>query len=265
MASSQSGEQKRRITKTEKIAELQGKLKLLKEENQQLRNDWKGSSISSKSNHSIESSHSYGERDKLKEALRALKRVTVKQEVSLAALREKSKQRRAEIEGKNNIIKELEKENKSFRKAHEGMTKNSSDDVAVLRSQLADMELKLAQEENDRVEQSRKLKESEEGISSLQALLAKSGGRVLRRNGSSDSRTLSVMSDSTSGEDVTKLKKELARKTEKITNLLHELEMCKNEIHDLKERDQFSNKFPKTPAPGELDFFEDDEGFWEGF
>mmetsp|Transcript_15025 Transcript_15025/g.41812 ORF Transcript_15025/g.41812 Transcript_15025/m.41812 type:complete len:266 (+) Transcript_15025:294-1091(+) len=264
MSSSQNGEHKRRITKAEKIAELHGKLKLLKEDNQRLRNEAKGSL--SRSTHSEGSSRSFGERDKLKEALRALKKVTVKQEVSLASLREKAKERRTEIEHKNKIIKQLQQDSKAFRRAHEKMTNNDSDDVSVLRSQLADLELKLAQEENDKAEQSRKLKESEAGISSLQALLAKSsGGRGLRRSGSSDSKTLSVMSDSTSGEDVNKLKKELARKTERITNLEYELEGCKNEIHDLKERTQFHNSFPTTPAPGELDFFEDDDGFWEGF
>lgn len=254
MMSLQNGEQKRKITKTEKIAELQGKMKLLTAENERLRSGPNGDLSLGLDRDS--SSISQEERAKLKEALRALKRVTVKQEVSLASLREKSKQRRYEIAQKNQIIKEMEQENKALRKAHQNMKNNDNDDVSALRSQLVDLELKLAKEENYKEEQSKKLKESEAGISSLQSMLV---GRGLRRDGSCNSNALSsVMSDSTSGEDVAKLKKELAKKAEKITNLQYELELCKDEIHDLKERSQFSNPFPTTPAPGELDFFEDD-------
>ncbi|VEU40457.1 unnamed protein product [Pseudo-nitzschia multistriata] len=264
MSSSKNGE-KRRITKTEKIAELQGKLKLLKQENERLKSE--ASDGMSKSGHSTgSSSKANSDMGKLKEALYALKRVTVKQEVSLAAMRDKAKQRRAEIHERNSLIKELEEENKAFRKAHASLKSSGGDDVSALRSQLADLELKLAREENDRAEQTKKLKESEAGISSLQALLAKTNGRGLRRTPSSDSHGFgSVMSDSTAGEDIAKLKKQLAKKEEKITNLQYELEQCKDEIHDLKERNQFSNAFPKTPAPGELDFFEDDDDFWGNF
>lgn len=265
MTSSQNGEQKRKITKTEKIAELQGKMKLLTAENERLRSGPNGNlslGLDRDSTHNS-TSISQEERAKLKEALRALKRVTVKQEVSLASLREKSKQRRYEIVQKNQIIKEMEQENKALLKAHQNMKKNDNDDVSALRSQLVDLELKLAKEENCKAEQSKKLKESEAGISSLQSMLV---GRGLRRDGSCNSNALcSVMSDSTSGEDVAKLKKELAKKVEKITNLQYELELYKDEIHDLKERSQFSNPFPSTPAPGELDFFEDDDDFFENF
>lgn len=84
----------RRITKTEKITELQSKMKLLIEENRLLRNnhdklDFEEGSIKANSDH-----------DKLTGALRALKRVTIKQEMSLATLRQRSKQRFSEIEQK---------------------------------------------------------------------------------------------------------------------------------------------------------------------
>ena len=80
---------KRRITKTEKIAELQGQLKILRDENRRLQQESNGTNSEGLGN----SSHhvSTKERDKLKEALKTLKRVTVKQEVSLATLRQKSK------------------------------------------------------------------------------------------------------------------------------------------------------------------------------
>lgn len=273
MANSDHSASKRRITKTEKIAELQGKLRILEDENRRLRDDVENNGIPEGLNGSSHhKSVSTKERDKLKEALRTLKRVTVKQEVSLATLRQKSKQRRQEIEQKDKIIKKLELENKAFRKAHDRMTSevDNEDDAAVLRTKLADLQLRLAQEENSKAEQSEKLKEREAGISSLQAMLADAKGRGVTRSQSSDSHgQLSLMSDSTSGsEDISKLKKELAKRSEKITTLQHELEMYKDEIHDLKQRSQFTNAFPTTPAPGELDFFDDsNEGddFWSGF
>lgn len=268
----------------EKIAQLQGRLNLLTEENRKLKEGQNGSlydklDLDSATTHSTDSiscagksvgTNRSGERDKLKEALRALKRVTVKQEVSLSTLRQKSKQRRTEIEEQNVIIKELQQENEAYRQAHERMKTNNSDDVSQLRSTIADLELKLAKEESLKEEQSKRLEEREAGISNLQARLANlSGRREVKRNNSSGSHgVLSVMSDSTSGEDVARLKKELARKSEKITNLQHELEMCRDEVFDLKQRNQFSKAFPKTPAAGELDFFDDDtddDDVWEAF
>jgi len=267
---------KRRITKTEKIAELQGKLKILNDENRCMKEDAENLNSSQQRGLGSGSSHhrtvSTKERDKLKEALRTLKRVTVKQEVSLATLRHKSKERRHEIEYKDKIIRKMELENMAFRKAHERMKndEDDDDDVSGLRRKLADLELKLAKEESSKVEQSAKLKEREAGISSLQSMLAEAKGRGVNRSHSSDSHGgLSMMSDSTAGDDIAKLKKELAKRSEKITNLQHELDICKDEIHDLKQRNQFTNAFPSTPAPGEVDFFEDngeEEGdFWTAF
>lgn len=270
MSSKNLDSSKRRITKTEKIAELQGKLKLVQNENRMLKDEAnKAEGLGSESSH--HKGVSAKERDKLKEALRTLKRVTVKQEVSLATLRQKSKQRRQEIETKDKIIKKLQLENQAYRRAHERMKEESDqdDDVAALKSKLADLQLRLANEENSKAEQSEKLREREAGISSLQAMLADAKGRGVTRSHSSDSHgQLSMMSDSTAGEDIAKLKKELAKRSEKITNLQHELDMCKDEIHDLKQRNQFTNAFPTTPAPGELDFFEDSgegDDFWGAF
>mmetsp|Transcript_11117 Transcript_11117/g.23564 ORF Transcript_11117/g.23564 Transcript_11117/m.23564 type:complete len:295 (-) Transcript_11117:206-1090(-) len=277
-----SGQPKRRITKTEKIAELQGRIKILQDENQRLGGSSKGglsSKLDRDSSHTTQSddggskgcrSINGKELEKLTEALRTLKRVTVKQGVSLATLRQKSNQRRYEITQKDKLIRSLEHENKAFRKAHENMKSNEDNDVSALRSQLADLELKLAKEENTKAEQDLKLKERDAGISSLKAMLSDAKGRKAQRGVSSADSFgggASYMSDSTSGDDVAKLKKELAKKAEKICNLQQELEICKDEIHDLKQRNQFINAFPNSPAPGELDFFEDgeDDDFWGGF
>jgi uncharacterized coiled-coil protein SlyX len=279
-------DQKPRMSKTEKIAELLGKLKLLTEENKQLKRESKKNGSLSASQHSgegdnieqnsVSNGKSHGERDKLKEALRALKRVTVKQEMSLATLRQKSKQRRGELEQKSKIMKKLQEENKAYRIAHEKMRENSGNDD--LRARIADLELQLAKEENTKAEQSEKLKEREAGITSLQAKLSnmnKGAIRGVSRNASSDSSVgglsmASVSSSLTSVEDVDKMKRDLAKKMEKITNLQHELEACKDEIHDLKQKDQFSNAFPSmTPAQSDDDdFFDDDDGdndVWAAF
>jgi len=247
-----------------------GKLKLVTDENRRLKEEVDANKPEGLNGSSHHKGVSAKERDKLKEALRTLKRVTVKQEVSLATLRQKSKQRRQEIEQKDKIIKKLELENRSYRKAHERMKAENDDggDVASLKSKLADLQLRLANEETSKAEQSEILKEREAGISSLQQMLATAKGRGVNRTHSSDSGQLSMMSDSTSGDDIAKLKKELAKRSEKITNLQHELDIAKDEIHDLKQRNQFSNAFPSTPAPGELDFFEDSgegDDFWAAF
>lgn len=246
-----------------------GKLKLVTNENRRLKDE-----VNSFQGLGNGSSHHKGgvsskERDKLKEALRTLKRVTVKQEVSLANLRQKSKQRRQEIDHKDKLIKKLENENQSYRKAHERMKiDGSDDDVASLKSKIADLQLRLANEETAKAAQTEILKEKEAGISSLQTMLATAKGRGVVRTKSADSNQMSTMSDSTSGDDIAKLKKELARKSEKITNLQHDLDIAKDEIHDLKQRNQFSNAFPSTPTPGELDFFEETgegDDFWAAF
>jgi hypothetical protein len=283
-SSRHGNDQKPRISKTEKIAELLGKLKLLTEENKQLKRESKKNSSLSASQHSrddieqnsVSNGKPIGGRDKLKEALRALKRVTVKQEMSLATLRQRSKQRRGEIEQKNKIMKKLQEENKAYRIAHEKIREDNGNDD--LRARIADLELQLAKEENTKVEQSEKLKEREAGITSLQAKLSnknKGGIRGVSRNASSDSSVggssiASASSSSTSTEDVDRMKRNLAKKMEKITNLQHELEACKDEIHDLKQKDQFSSAFPSmTPAQSDDDdFFDDDDGdndVWAAF
>ena len=268
-SSRHGNDQKPRISKTEKIAELLGKLKLLTEENKQLKRESKKNSSLSAGQHSGDNVESHGVRDKLKEALRALKRVTVKQEMSLATLRQRSKQRRGELEQKNKIMKKLQEENKAYRIAHEKIGENNGNDDD-LRARIADLELQLAKEENTKAEQSEKLKEREAGITSLQAKLSnmnKGGIRGVSRNASSDSSVgglsmASASSSLTSTEDVNRMKRDLAKKMEKITNLQHELEACKDEIHDLKQKDQFSSAFPgMTPAQSDDDdFFDDDDG-----
>ncbi|KAL3932860.1 MAG: hypothetical protein SGARI_003850 [Bacillariaceae sp.] len=261
--------EKKKLTKMEKIAELQGKLRLLQEENRRLKEistsnhgglDWgfDGSKPSSPSK-------ATSDVEKLKEALKALKRVTVKQEMTLSNLRQRAKQRRKDIEQRDKIIAELRDANKAFQ-----MQAGGDDDMSKMKARLADLELQLAKEQTSKEEQKRKLKESQEGINSLQSKLAtiKGGGRGVNRHSSNASLTsaASFMSDGTSGEDLIRLKKELAKKAEKIANLQYDLENAKEEIQDLKQKDNMNNSFPlTTSAQSDDDFFEtddDEEDFW---
>ena len=267
--------EKKKLTKMEKIAELQGKLKLLQAENQRLKEmpstsnhgglDWgfDGGNPSSPSKTSSDV-------EKLKDALKALKRVTVKQEMTLSNLRQRAKQRRKEIEQRDKVILELRNENGALKKAHDKIQAGGDDDMSKMKARLADLELQLAKEQTSKEEQKRKLKESQDGISSLQSKLAtiKGGGRAVNRHSSSASLTsaASFMSDGTSGEDLIRLKKELAKKAEKIANLQYDLENAKEEIQDLKQKDSLNNSFPlTTSAQSDDDFFEtddDEEDFW---
>jgi hypothetical protein len=309
---------KKRKTKLEKIAELESRIKILKEENNRLKKknlqqqqqllsgssdnfggetgDFSCSSPSFNKNNkddgwdslfildspspSERSSHrvsltngsNNGDIDKLKEALKAMKRVTVKQEMTLSNMRQKAKQRRQEIEYKDQKILKLQNENKAFRIAHEKIRRlqehSNDQDIATLRGRIADLELKLAKEETSNEEQYKKLKESQDGITNLQSQLAGvSKGRGVDRNFSgSNASVTSFMSDSTAGEDIAKLKRELAKKTEKIANLQHELEVARDVIHDMRQRHEFNASFPLTPPPGSSDFFDDDDDddkdFW---
>ncbi|KAL3916926.1 MAG: hypothetical protein SGILL_004953 [Bacillariaceae sp.] len=266
---------KNKLTKLEKIAELQGKVKILQEENRRLKEgstsnhggglDW-GFTESS----SVASSPSKTSSDveKLKDALKALKRVTMKQEMTLSNLRQRAKQRRQEIEHKDKIIMELKDANEAFQVAHKKIRgSGDGDDETKLKARLADLELQLAKEVTTKEEQKRRLKESQDGISSLQMKLANvKGGRGVNRHSSnaSLSSSASFMSDGTSGEDLIRLKKELAKKAEKIANLQYDLENAKDEIHDLKQKTDF-NAFPmNSTTQSDDDFFtdDDDEDFW---
>ncbi|KAG7362995.1 hypothetical protein IV203_026355 [Nitzschia inconspicua] len=278
MSSTTDGKKKK--TKLEKIAELEGKLKILKEENIRLK-EKQQQHDDAETNRSIggilvsSPSKTASDIEKLKDALKALKRVTVKQEMSLSNLRQKAKQRRQEIDHKDKIIKSLQEENKAYRIAHEKIRASDEEggknsDTAALKGKIADLELMLAKEETSKEEQTKELKKSREGISSLQMKLATiqgNGSRGVNRNSSSASLgSASFMSEGTSGEDLIRLKKELAKKAEKIANLQHDLEAAKDEIHDLKQQNNFGAAFPMTSTAGSDDFFDtdddDDDDFW---
>lgn len=270
---------KKKKTKLEKIAELEGKLKVLKEENKRLKElqegGRRGSSNLGGGGIPISPSKAASDVEKLKDALKALKRVTVKQEMTLSNLRLKAKQRRQEIDHKDKIIKSLQEENKAYQIAHEKIRadedSNNNPDTADLKGKIADLELQLAKQVTTKERQEKELKKSQVGISNLQMKLATiqgNGSRGVNRHSSSASlSSASFMSEGTSGEDLIRLKKELVKKAEKIANLQCDLDLAKDEIHDLKQlTNDFGAAFPMpSSTTGFDDFFEtddDDDDFW---
>lgn len=285
-------EKKQKKTKLDKIFELECNLKLLKEENQRYRKEVDHLKDQHHEDESQVSEYSDFLRsptspppvsgggkseDKLKDALRALKRVTVKQELSLKTLRSKAKQRRGELEQKDKGIEKMREEIKSLKKAHDRMRGNETDDVGLLRQRVADLELKLATEDTKNEEQNKRLLETTENVSTLRGQLDGLKGRVPRGGGSKSGRSTGSSKASTmsSLEDVNRLKRELATKMEKIANLEYDLESAREDIVEMKQTkfaldgfgDGFETAFPPTPSPGvEDDFFggDDDEedDFW---
>lgn len=315
---------RRKKTKLEKIAELETKCKALKEENNRLRRSNGGGSIPknslsakleqdqagddawSETNSSSVSEWTEtpsiassigggtvgGDADKLKEALRALKRVTVKQEMALATLRQKAKQRRNEIDQKDRLIQKLQDENETYRKVHKDLThsltkkskkKDSSDGddngyttVDALRARVADLEVMLTTEKSARNEQAALLEESQDKIKSLKSQLVSMKDRGV--DGVKRNKSLGSVSESSSaaggggnGVDVSKLKRELAKKTELIATLQQELEVRRDEIHDLKQKNVFHSSFQdqqqqsnqQSTVGTDDDFFDsDDDDFW---
>lgn len=248
---------KKKVTKLEKICELKSKVKLLKDQNKRLNKELASAKQGASTSDEVADGSSSSGEEKLKEALRALNRVTMKQEMSLSTLRAKARQRRQEIEHKDRIIENLEEENRSLQMAYQKLRGIGAEDEAGLRSRLFDLELQLAKQQMGDEEKTRKLKESDDNITSLRDQLDKIKGRVHR---APSSRSLKSADSSGSNiEDVAKLKRELAKKVERIANLEYDLEIAQDEIHELKRKKQFDESFPLTPAPGMDDFFDEEE------
>jgi septal ring factor EnvC (AmiA/AmiB activator) len=274
-------EGKKRKTKLEKICELESSLKIQKEENRRLKKEIQILKASGKEDLSIASEWSKisntpsvgdgssvgGGEEKLKDALRALKRVTVKQELSLKTFRAKAKQRRGEMEQKDQILEKMQKEIKALESAHEKLRGSGTDDLSILKARVADLELQLAKEETGKEEQSKKLKETTKDITSLRETLENVRGKPKRAPSSMSVRSGDSVGSSI--EDMAKLKRELANKLEKIATLEFDLEAARDEIFEMKQKNQgvnFETAFPATAAPGMDDFFDDEDDdeddFW---
>ena len=251
----------------EKIYELQAAIKGLKEENRTLR----------KQVHSLKqqdgASKEYDERsmgssnneEKLLEAMKALKRVTVKQEMSLNTIRSKAEKRRHQIAQRDSHIKDLQHEIKTLKQAQQARKEaDDSTDLNSLRAKVEDLELRCAEQENRNKMLTLQLDASEDKAKNLQKQLQSARGLMDRPP---SSRSLKSADTSASEFDLARMRKELAAKIERIVLLEFDLEMCRDELHELKQRQMRDDSYPtQVMDPGGPDDYfseeDDDDDLW---
>jgi chromosome segregation ATPase len=240
-----------RKTKQERIFELEARLKVAAEENSGLKKDIQklrdghGSSRSK----NIDT----GDADKMKDTVKAMKRVTVNQEMSLKTLRDKAQHRRKELKDKDSMIYSLQRQVRSLKKAIHG-TGND------LEQKLNEMQKTCFEEETRSIELEEQLGKSEQEVRRLKKQQGAGGSRGggLKRILSNGSLK-STESNSTAAEfDVARLKKELANKTNKIVQLEMQLEALNDEMHDFQQSGAAGkDHFPSDPFATK----EEDDGF----
>lgn len=244
-SSSPSRSNRKRVTKDEKIAQLKSELKLSKEENARLKREVEqlkqggeagGSKTGTSSNNAKKDQSQYSreeEQQKFREAMRAFKKVTVKQELCIKTLRGKAKERRKDIKERDNQIKKLEQKMRSLETANKSI-KGDQD----LHSKFKSLQI-----EKDRLEEI--LDEKESQLESLQKQrknlldpLSKGSKHDKPSDGDSvESGSSAFQSVATESDfNVAKLKAELARKSEKILSLQMNLENVKDELFAAKQQ-----------------------------
>jgi chromosome segregation ATPase len=254
---------KQKKSKLEKIYELQAANKSLKEENRTLRKQLHAASsgaslASSKVDGPVTSTEA-----KLLEAMRALKRVTVKQEMALNTIRQKASERRRQVDDRDRKIRALQQEIKTLEDANKARQALSSDtDIGGLRNEVEDLQLKCAEQENRVKMLTLQLEASEDKARNLQKQLD-SARNLMERAGSV--RSLKSTDTAASEYDLARMRKELANKIERIVLLEFDLEMCRDELHELKQKYGVDDAFPSrvksgnTSGSGHESFSDDDE------
>ena len=252
---------KKRISKDEKICQLKSDLKLSQEKNARLQKELErlkygesaadGNSKSAKRNENTPNSKLEEQQKKFREAARAMKKVTVGQEMIIRKLKSKAQDRRKEIKQRDAKIAALEQKVASIERT-EKMLKGAKGDkelhVKVRELQLAldestqrknDLE-ELLDEKESKIDAEQNQRKSL--LSPLQQKMKhqKSGYSSDHNTNSNLDSSASVgsgQSGSTAGEfEVAKLKKELAKKSEKIMKLEMDLEMIQDELHDMSQK-----------------------------
>ena len=252
---------KKRISKDEKICQLKSDLKLSQEKNARLKKELErlksgesaagGNSRTSNRNENTTTTSSKQEEQqkKFREAARAMKKVTVGQEMIIRKLKSKAQDRRKEIKQRDTKIAALEQKLASIERTEKMLkgTKGDKELHAKVR------ELQLALDESTRrknyLEELLDEKESKmEAVQKqrnsllspqLQKMKNQKSGYISDGNTNLDSSASvgSGQSGSTAGEfEVAKLKKELAKKSDKIMKLEMDLEMVQDELHDMSQK-----------------------------
>lgn len=259
--------ERKKKSKLEKIYELQATNKGLKEENRNLRKELtsnrRGTGAASLDDRSIASANT---EEKLMEAMKALKRVTVKQEMSLNTIRSKAEARRKQVAQRDEQINHLQQELDTFRQAQAARKELASDgDLGNLRLKVDELEFRCAEQENRNKMLTLQLEASEDKARNLHKQL-ESARTLMNRQPSS--RSLKSSDTSTSEFDLLRMKKELASKIEQIVLLEFDLEMCKDELHELQQKHNApassANQYERA-TDYQDEFFsdeEDDDDMW---
>jgi hypothetical protein len=252
-------------SKLEKIYELQATNKGLKEENRNLRKELQTqrSGETSGSCREDQSLCSSNNEEKLMEAMKALKRVTIKQEMSLNTIRSKAEQRRKQVTLRDETISKQQNEIDNLRQAQAARKEADSDgDLGNLRANVEHLELRCAEQENSNTMLNLQLEASEEKARHLYKQLESARG-LMKRHPSGRSLKSHDTSVSASEFDLLRMKKELATKIEKIVLLEFDLEMCMDEVHELKQKARHGAAggagIVEDPTAYQDEFFSDDE------
>jgi len=233
-------------TKQDKIFELESSLKLAKEENRGLKKEVHHLKSGGKAPSRKSVDVDVGDVDKMKDALKTLKRVTVNQERSLKSLRDKSSQRRKQLQEKDSIVHSLQRQVRSLQKT---VHANNNGGESDLKDQLIEMQRVCFDEESRNIELEDLLAQREQDIKRLEKEISTGG---LQRTPSTGSLK-SLESTSTTAEfDVAKLKKELAHKTNKIVKLEMQVEALNDQMYDIKRRKPPEDAFGSDPFGSNL-------------
>jgi hypothetical protein len=256
-----SATEKTKKSKLEKIYELQATNKGLKEENRSLRKELQAAKSGAPGAASNIEDHSVGStnnEEKLMEAMKALKRVTVKQEMSLNTIRSKAEQRRKQVALRDETISFLQQEIDNLKRAQEARKEaDSNSDLGALRINVEDLQLRCAEVESRNRTLTLQLEASEEKAKNLHKQLESVRGLM---NRDPSGRSMKSADTSASEYDMARMKKDLASKIEKIVLLEFDLEMCMDELHELKQKYKHGNDAQaEAPTAYQDEFFSDDD------
>jgi chromosome segregation ATPase len=252
--------EKKKKSKLEKIYELQATNKGLKEENRNLRKELQAVKVGEGRVYDDRSIGSANNEEKLMEAMRALKRVTVKQEMSLNTIRSKAEQRRKQVADREEEIGNLQQQIHTLKQAQKARKQADSDgDLGNLRAQVEDLQLRCSEQENRTKMLTLQLEASEDKARSLDKQLQSARGLMDR---APSSRSLKSNDTSASEFDLMRMRKELASKIEKIVLLEFDLEMCKDDLHELQQKtrnEATGNGVQEKFTDYQDEFFSDDD------
>ena len=254
-----TGPVRKKKSKLEKIAELESSLKLSKEENRRLKKEvhllksvgpssngpmsprhnkpsFNAFPSSSSSNNNNPPFFNNDEMDKMKDALKALKRVSINQEMSLQALRAKASQRRQELEARDRQIHKLQRHIQSLQKQLQRSNTHAPSDIL---QQCHALQEALHEKESTLVDVQDQLQEAHIRIKTLERNHSHQHNHHPLERSPSNSSLKSFGDDgqsvSTAQEfDLSKLKKEIAKKSSKIVDLEYQLELVKDQLHEVK-------------------------------